>query len=71
MYSQPENKKNSDYQENFILYGMPKEEWIDGWVDNFDNLDDEDDNTGGIAPTPRPKQPKPSPKTNNSETLPD
>ncbi len=40
---------------------MPEEEWID----IFNN---EDNNTGRIAPT---LQPKPSSKTNDSEVLPD
>lgn len=72
----PEEKKISADHENFVLYEMPKEELIEDYQENEslwwgDDWDDEDNNTGGIAPTPRPKQPKPSPKTNNLEVLPD
>lgn len=45
---------------------MPEEKLIDNLVDNL-----KDENTGGIALTPRPKQPQSSPKTNRSEALPD
>lgn len=72
----PEKNYITDYQENLVLYGMPEAEWIEDYQENesiwwSDDLDDDDNNTGGIAPTPRPKQPKPSPKTNDSETFPD
>lgn len=49
-----------------IGFGSNDDIWFDDVLSEND-----DDNTGGISPTPRPKRPTPSPKTNDSATFPD
>jgi hypothetical protein len=56
---------------------LSQQEWLDWLEDSWqkdgseDLWDDGDDNTGGIAPTPRPRRPNPSPLTNDSAAWPD